>query len=299
MSRFGWAYVNGMMTGTVANGPTNSIQINSGSGILFGSSNFIYNPSTNNVLLTGTLTTTSNIQGGGTLLITGATTLSGNTDIYAITQVRNSSLNMVSGSTIVSSLDQNGNMSGSGQLQIGTNITLGNNLTMNGPLFTSAGEIRVKNQTIKTTDAAGTTTKAYIDNNGDVSGSRNFFIGSDATIGNDAIINGTIRGAGGFKAGYISQTASYTVPKTAYFMAISGTTAVTASLQGATNYLAGQVLIFKDTSGNAAGAGRNIRISPSGSDQIEGAGPIVISNNFGARTLVCDGVSKFYIIASF
>ena len=82
-------------------------------------------------------------------------------------------------------------------------------------------------------------------------------------------------------------------------MAISGTTAVTASLQGATNYLAGQVLIFKDTSGNAAGVGRNIRIAPSGSDLIEGAGPIVISNNFGARTLVCDGVSKFYIVASF
>jgi hypothetical protein len=253
----------------------------------------------NTLSASSTLSIGGNSTIGGTLLVNGSTTLSGNTDIYAVTQVRNSSFNMVSGSTIKSSFDINGNLSGSGQLQVGTDITLGNNLTMNGPLFTSAGEIRVKNQIIKTTDAAGTTTKAYIDNNGDVSGSRNFFIGSDATIGNDAIINGTIRGAGGFKAGYASQTASYTVPKTAYFMAISGTTAVTASLQGATNYLAGQVLIFKDTSGNAAGAGRNIRISPSGSDQIEGAGPIVISNNFGARTLVCDGVSKFYIIASF
>ena len=62
MSRFGWAYVNSAVTGTVANGPTNSIQFNSGSQVLSGSSNFTFNPSTNEVTLLGELT-------GSTLVI--------------------------------------------------------------------------------------------------------------------------------------------------------------------------------------------------------------------------------------
>ena len=42
MSRFGWAYVNSSITGAVANGPTNSVQFNSGSQVLSGSSNFTF-----------------------------------------------------------------------------------------------------------------------------------------------------------------------------------------------------------------------------------------------------------------
>jgi hypothetical protein len=372
MSRFGWAYVNGMMTGTVANGPTNSIQFNSGSNILSGSSNFTFDPSTNTVYLTGTLradtlvvsasqilksgstifgdssgdthqftgsmfisntlsasstlsiggnstlggpvtvnngnlnVTAGGISGsgvfqiggnstiGGTLLVNGSTTLSGNTDIYAITQVRNSSFNMVSGSTIKSSFDINGNLSGSGQLQVGTDITLGNNLTMNGPLFTSAGEIRVKNQIIKTTDAAGTTTKAYLDQNGDISGSRDHYAGGDVIVAN------SYRGSGAIKGAYNSYNINFTIPKTAYFVGIdSSAGAVTASLQAANQYFAGQKIIIKDINGSAATGGKNIRIAPSGSEQIDGGGAITINNNFGSKTLICDGTSKFYIIASF
>lgn len=62
MSRFGWAYVNSSITGAVANGPTNSVQFNSGSQVLSGSSNFTFDPSTNKVTLLGQLT-------GSTLVI--------------------------------------------------------------------------------------------------------------------------------------------------------------------------------------------------------------------------------------
>lgn len=55
MSRFGWAYVSELITGSVANGPTNSIQFNSGSQILSGSESFTFDPSTTTVTLTGTL----------------------------------------------------------------------------------------------------------------------------------------------------------------------------------------------------------------------------------------------------
>jgi predicted acyltransferase (DUF342 family) len=346
MSRFGWAYVNSALTGAVANGPTNSIQFNSGSQVLTGSSNFTFDPSTNTVYLTGTLkadtlivsasqilksgstifgdssgdthqftgsvyvsntlsgSSTLLIGGnstlGGTLLVQGTTTISGNTDIYAITQIRNNTFNVVSSSTINATIDQNGNISGSGQLQVGTNIILGNNLTMNGPLFTSAGEIRVKNQIIKTTDAAGTTTKAYIDNNGDVSGSRNLLLGSDATIGGDAIITGGVRGSGLIKGAYNTYNGNFTIPKTAYFVGVdSSAGAVTASLQAANQYLAGQKIFIKDIAGQAATGGKNIRIAPSGSENIDGGTAIVINNNFGCKTLISDGTSKFYIVASF
>lgn len=60
--RFGWAYVNSLVTGAVANGPTNSVQFNSGSQVLSGSSNFTFNPATNEVILLGELT-------GSTLVI--------------------------------------------------------------------------------------------------------------------------------------------------------------------------------------------------------------------------------------
>jgi len=55
MSRFGWAYVNSLATGSVANGPTNSIQFNSGSQILSGSENLTFDPSTNTLIVTGTI----------------------------------------------------------------------------------------------------------------------------------------------------------------------------------------------------------------------------------------------------
>lgn len=59
MSRYGWAYVNELITGSVGTGPVNSVQFNSGSGYLSGTSNFLYDPATNKLTLLGTLTGSS------------------------------------------------------------------------------------------------------------------------------------------------------------------------------------------------------------------------------------------------
>ena len=57
MSRFGWAYVSSVLlaTGTVANGPTGSLQFHNSSQTLSGSPNLTYNVSSGQLVLTGTM----------------------------------------------------------------------------------------------------------------------------------------------------------------------------------------------------------------------------------------------------
>jgi hypothetical protein len=68
--RYGWAYVNDVITGSAAaGGPTNSVQYNSGSGVFNGSSNFTFNPSTNTLTVVGTISASNYLgvsgSGGG------------------------------------------------------------------------------------------------------------------------------------------------------------------------------------------------------------------------------------------
>jgi hypothetical protein len=119
MSRFGWMYANSAMSGAVANGPTNSIQINSGSQVLTGTSNFTYNPVTNTVTLAGLMTGSSlvisasvisastylGIVGGGgsstpggtntTIQFNSGSTFSGSTNL-----IYNYTTNVLSGTTV-------------------------------------------------------------------------------------------------------------------------------------------------------------------------------------------------------
>jgi hypothetical protein len=61
MSKFGWAYVSSvsLSTGSVANGPTGSLQFHSGSQALSGSDKLLFDPDTNKLTLLGTLTGSS------------------------------------------------------------------------------------------------------------------------------------------------------------------------------------------------------------------------------------------------
>jgi len=114
-------------------------------------------------------------------------------------------------------------------------------------------------------------------------------------VASDAFIGGNIVGSGGFKAAYATYTGSFTAAANSYFIGISTTgSVVTASLNSATNYPAGQTLIFKDIGGNAAV--NNIRIKPSGSQTIDGATSLVISSTSGSATLVSNGLDGFYIV---
>jgi hypothetical protein len=86
MSRFGWAYVSTLLTGAVANGPTNSIQFNSGSQILSGSSNFTFDPATNFVSASNDILVGGQVISAGSIRSNGAikgnySTFSGNFNV--------------------------------------------------------------------------------------------------------------------------------------------------------------------------------------------------------------------------
>ena len=123
----------------------------------------------------------------------------------------------------------------------------------------------------------------------------NITASSQLQVGSNASIGGNILGSGALKAGYLTYTGSFTVPTSAYFVGMSTTgSALTASLDSATTYPAGQTLIFKDIGGNAGT--NNIRITPSGSQTIDNATSLVISNTSGSAIIISNGVDGFYIV---
>lgn len=157
------------------------------------------------------------------------------------------------------------------------------------------------------TTPGGSNTQIQYNDGGAFNGSPNFtfnnvtnnvtITGSLNTTGYAAIGN-NILGYGGIKGGYTIFTGSFNVFNNSYFLAISSTgSAITASLENANQYQAGQTLIFKDI-GGAAGT-NNILIKPSGSQTIDGAnGGVNITVNSGSITLVSNGTDQFFIVAS-
>ena len=128
-----------------------------------------------------------------------------------------------------------------------------------------------------------------------ISASNQLQVAGTSFLNSDAIIAGNIVGSQGFKAGYSTYTGSFTATQANYFMGISTTgSVVTASLNSATTYPAGQTMHFKDIGGNAGT--NNIRIQPSGSQTIDGATSLIISNTSGSATIVSNGVNGFYIV---
>lgn len=119
---------------------------------------------------------------------------------------------------------------------------------------------------------------------------------SKAVIGGDLVVSGGVGGLGSFRARYSAFSVDFEVSSSYYFMGIdSSSTVITASLLSASQYPAGQNLIFKDT-GGAAGT-NNILISPNG-DTVDGAaGGVLITVNSGSITLVSNGSNQFYIVA--
>jgi hypothetical protein len=295
MSRFGWAYVNSSVTGAVANGPTNSVQFNSGSQVLSGSSNFTFNPATNTLVVTGTIS--ASVYQGITVTATPAGS--------------DKQIQYNSGSALGAS----------------SNFTfdyLTNTLYLTGTLradnlIVSSSQILKSGSTIFGDDGldthqftgsilggivSGTTAQFTTITGSIVTGSTALFTTLTASnitasnqlqVASDAFIGGNIVVSGGFKAAYATYTGSFTAAANSYFIGISTTgSVVTASLNSATNYPAGQTLIFKDIGGNAAV--NNIRIKPSGSQTIDGATSLVISSTSGSVTLVSNGLDGFYIV---
>ena len=106
-----------------------------------------------------------------------------------------------------------------------------------------------------------------------------------------------LSGIGGSSTSINIFTASFNVLNTydVVGMSTSGSV-VTASLPGASSLSSGQRLVFKDVGGS--GSVNNLVIEPSGSETIDGASTLKITNNWGAATIVSDGVGQYFIIGT-
>jgi hypothetical protein len=106
-----------------------------------------------------------------------------------------------------------------------------------------------------------------------------------------------LSGVGGSSTSINVFTASFNVLNTYDVVGISTSgSVVTASLPGASSLSSGQRLVFKDVGGS--GSVNNLVIEPSGSEKIDGASTLKITNNWGAATLVSDGVGQYFIIGT-
>ena len=92
-------------------------------------------------------------------------------------------------------------------------------------------------------------------------------------------------------------TASFNVLSTYDVVGISTSgSVVTASLPGASSLSSGQRLVFKDVGGS--GSVNDLVIEASGSETIDGASTLKISTDWGATTIVSDGVGQYFIIGT-
>ena len=290
MSRFGWMYANSALTGTVANGPTNSIQINSGSQVLTGTSNFTYNPVTNTVTLAGVMTGSSlvisasvisastylGIVGGGsstpggtntTIQFNSGSTFSGSTNL-----IYNNTTNVLSGTTaqftvVTASAYSGGSFIGS---------------TVSG---TTAQFTTITGSTALLT----TITASVISSSGDIQA------GGGLSVFGIMTTQGNIQVGGAIAGRYRTFAGNFSVATNSWFCAINSSgAAVTASLGSAATYYPGQQITFKDVGGFAGT--NNILIKASGSQTIDGASGVSLTANSSSVTILADGSSAFYII---
>ena len=106
-----------------------------------------------------------------------------------------------------------------------------------------------------------------------------------------------LSGVGGSSTSINVFTASFNVLNTYDVVGVSTSgSVVTASLPGASSLSSGQRLVFKDIGGS--GSVNNLVIEPSGSEKIDGASSLKITNNWGAATIVSDGVGQYFIIGT-
>ena len=104
------------------------------------------------------------------------------------------------------------------------------------------------------------------------------------------------------QSGFNVFTENFSVAQQSDILGIVTTgSAITASLNAANTYGAGQRFTFKDVSGSCSGSTNHIVISASAygsGDRIDGQGVVKIQTAYGAVTIASDGVSAFYIVGT-
>jgi len=198
MSRFGWAYVNGLVTSSVARGPTYAIQFNSGSNIITGSSNLIFDYTTNELIVTGNVKVIGQVSSSTSLLTAGT---------------------IQAGSNITS----NGIISSSGGLNTGGAIVASGSITSTGGILSSSTGVQT----------AGAITSQSI-----ISSSLGFQTNSTITaVSNITSTSGLISASSGLYSGDVLSVAGVTNLKNNLIVSgnvnISGTLVSTSTIQSA------------------------------------------------------------------
>jgi hypothetical protein len=161
--------------------------------------------------------------------------------------------------------------------------------------------------------AAGSDTQVQFNSSGDFAGDSTFLFNSTTKVlavtglsassnvsasafyGDGSNLTGLATNAYGFF------TANFSVaPESDLIGVVTTGSAITASLQPASQYGPGQRLTFKDVSGSCSGS-NHIVISASNygsGDRIDGQGVVKIQAGFGAVTIASDGVGSFYIVST-
>jgi len=101
--------------------------------------------------------------------------------------------------------------------------------------------------------------------------------------------------AGSVRVNFAEVSNNYSIKDEDCYVGVTSTAAPRIiSLPTAANAKEGRLIIVKDESGGAAA--NNITINPNGSETIDGQASIVISKNYGAKAVISDGVSAWYIV---
>jgi len=109
-------------------------------------------------------------------------------------------------------------------------------------------------------------------------------------------VSGSLNTTGGFSAGYQTFTSNFSVKNEYHFCGVNTSGgAVTASLNAASTFAAGQSIIIKDTGGFAGTSGKAILVSAAGTDKIDGLPSVSIAVTSGTINLMSDGSSKWFI----
>jgi len=215
MSRFGWAYVNGLVTSSVARGPTYAIQFNSGSNIITGSSNLIFDYTTNELIVTGNVKVIGQVSSSTSLLTAGTIQAGSNITSFGI----------ISGSSFLSNgnITSNGIISSSGGLNTGGGIIASASITSTGGILSSSTGVQT----------AGAITSQSI-----ISSSLGFQTNSTVTaVSNITSTSGLVSASSGLYSGDVLNVAGVSNLKNNLIVTgnvnISGTLVSTSTIQAA------------------------------------------------------------------
>jgi hypothetical protein len=278
---------------TVGQGPTNSIQLHTGSGYISGSENLLFDPSTSELTVVGSTTSSYlNLDSIPQVLNSQDTYL---VSIDASGNVFKSNPTPFVGIDHAIRFETNNTVTSSGNFTYNANanlVQLSGDLIVTGTI--QANTFDVIHTNVTEMDASGST------NFGNSNDDNHIRTGSFAVMSSSAeqfkidVNNNVTSISTGVVFNRVSVTSNYTITKSNYIIGVDSTGgSVTVTLPDAGTLSSGQVFVVKDEGGDAFN--NNILISASGSQKINNTNTAVLQVPYVSIQLYCDGTSKFFI----